>query len=138
MAIGWRYIPPALDAIPVVAAAAESGVLAAAEHLLTAAQKRVPVESGRLRDSGQVTPTGGASAAVSFGREDDAELTGFDEHDRAKGTSASADYAVKQHEDMTLDHPNGGSAKYLEQPMHEEAATIGELLAGSIRKAISE
>jgi len=136
MPIVWRYTPPKLDALPVVRAAAEAGVAAAGEHLLEAAQKRVPVESGRLRDSGRVTPVGDLAVAVSFGREDDAEIVGFDEHDRAVGSSPSAAYAEKQHEDLTLHHPNGGSAKYLETPMHEEAPAIAAILVASVRKAI--
>ena len=135
MPIVWRYTPPSIDALPVVHAAVEAGVELAAEHLLEAAKKVVPVESGRLQASGRVTPDG-LAAVVSFGREDDADLLGFDEHDRAIGSSPSAAYAVKQHEDLTLHHPNGGSGKYLETPMHEEAAAIAAILVASVRKAI--
>lgn len=35
-----------------------------------------------------------------------------------------APYAVKQHEDLTLNHPNGGEAKFLERPVREMRAQM--------------
>jgi hypothetical protein len=78
----------------------------------------VPVETGVLRASGYV------EAPVIEG-EDISVTLGF-------GGAASA-YALKQHEDTTLHHPNGGQAKYLEQPLLEAAATLAEHLADKIR-----
>lgn len=135
MAVSWSFTPPKVNALPLLVAAGAVAVEAAAEHLLEASQKVVPVESGRLRDSGRVT-TDGMEAAVSYGREDDAEILGFDEHDRAVGSSPSAAYAQKQHEDMTLAHPNGGQAKYLEQPMHAEREAVAEILAETVRRVL--
>lgn len=134
MAVAWTYTPPKVNALPVLDVAGAAAVEAAAEHLLDASNRLVPVESGRLRDSGQVTADG-LQAAVSYGREDDAEITGW-KGDIAQGSSASADYAVKQHEDLTLHHPNGGSAKWLESSMHAERQEIATILAETVRRVL--
>ena len=53
-----------------------------------------------------------------------------------KGTSSSVkvgytmDYAVYVHEDLTANHPNGGQAKFLEEP----ARTMREQLSAGVRR----
>lgn len=123
MAISWSYTPPAVNALPLVTAAAKLAEHAGAEMLLAKSQTGVPVESGRLRDSGTVTDTAEGSA-VGYGFED------------ADGkNSATAAYAVKQHEDLELHHPNGGGAKWLEDAMHAEHDAIAAAAAVELRKA---
>lgn len=124
MPVSWTYTPPAVNAIPIVTAAAQLAEHAAAEMLLAKSQAGVPVESGRLRDSGTVTDTAEGSV-VGYG---------FDDADGKN--SATDKYAVKQHEDLELHHPNGGGAKWLESAMHAEHADIAAAAAAELRKVI--
>ncbi|MFG3037781.1 hypothetical protein ACGFYZ_12815 [Streptomyces sp. NPDC048330] len=91
------------------------GLRLGAEHLLTESRRVVPIEEATLERSGV--------ASV-----DEAALTA--------GVSYDTPYAVRQHEDMTLRHDNGRSAKFLERPLAEEAATINEIIAAAIRRAM--
>jgi hypothetical protein len=43
-----------------------------------------------------------------------------------------APYAIKQHEDTTLNHPNGGQAKFLEQPAREHRQKMRDLVKDSM------
>jgi hypothetical protein len=43
-----------------------------------------------------------------------------------------APYARIQHEDMTLNHPNGGQAKYLEQPARQLAPEMAAIVRRSV------
>lgn len=69
-------------------------------------QKIVPFDEGDLHDSGEVDrPTvdaGRVGVVLHYG-------------------STTVDYALVQHEDLTLSHPNGGQSKFLEQPLHQWA-----------------
>jgi len=78
-----------------------------AEKVLAESQTLVPVETGNLRDSGEIDyiDVGGGNfpqVAITY----------------------TADYALYIHEDLQLNHPNGGQAKYLEQPMNEDAPEL--------------
>lgn len=43
-----------------------------------------------------------------------------------------APYARIQHEDMTFNHPNGGQAKYLEQPARQLAPEMASIVRRSV------
>lgn len=91
------------------------GLRLASEHLLQRARTRVPIEEGTLERSGVASLDEGAlQAAVSF----------------------DTPYAQRQHEDMTLRHDSGRTAKYLENPMSEESGAMGELIAATIRREL--
>ncbi|MGS2641681.1 hypothetical protein [Streptosporangium sp. G12] len=91
------------------------GLRKAAEYLLQASRDLVPHEEGTLERSGVASVDEGAmQAAVSF----------------------DTPYAVRQHEDLTNRHDEGRQAKYLEQPMQTEAATIQEIIAAEIRREL--
>lgn len=94
--------------------AAEQGIDEACEHLLGAARALVPIEEGTLERSGAAS------------RE---ELVG--------AVSFDTPYAVRQHEDMTLQHDAGRQAKYLEQPTTTEAGALRELIAARIRRGLT-
>lgn len=47
-------------------------------------------------------------------------------------------YALLQHEDMEFNHPKGGQAKYLEQPLKENIAQYTADLAETIKKAMNK
>lgn len=119
MAVQWSYTPPAVNAALVMAAVKEVAEDAGAQHLLAASQPLVPVDSGDLKASGHVERDG-LGAAVVY---DVVATDGYP-------------YGIRQHEDMALNHPNGGQAKFLEAPMHSEAEAIAAILAAEARKAL--
>lgn len=97
-----------------VHAAAARGLLLAAEHVLQVADQRVPLDEGALERSGTASADAASlTAAVSY----------------------DTPYAVYQHERMDLRHAPGRTAKYLETPLNEEAATAQEIIAAQVRRA---
>ncbi|MDQ5861563.1 MAG: hypothetical protein M3536_04785 [Actinomycetota bacterium] len=92
--------------------AAARGVALAAEHVLGEAQQRAPIEEGTLGRSGTVsTDPGNLRAAVTF----------------------DTPYAVYQHETFGLKHDAGREAKYLENAMNAERATVQQIIAQAIK-----
>lgn len=85
------------------------------------AQGYAPVESGALRDSIQPVPATADARRV--------------EGTVVAGDAATADYAVRQHEDLTLNHPNGGGAKFLERAMMDFAGATGNAIVGATARA---
>lgn len=103
------------------------GVYAAADDLLGEAQRRAPVEEGTLRGSGSIalivngTRFEGASAlAAAMAAARLAGHAGLAVHVDAE-VSFNTVYAARQHEETTWQHPKGGQAKYLSQPLAERA-----------------
>lgn len=94
-----------------------------ADDVFDESQELVPDDpetggSGDLQASGQVTRAHTATtagAAISYG----------------------TDHAVYQHERLDYDHPDGGSAKFLERPLSAAQKTAGATVAAEIRKALS-
>lgn len=104
MSIQWNT--RAADAIT---EAAQTGIYEAAEALLDQAIEKTPVQDGILRASGRATQEG-LQAAVSF----------------------NTPYAVRQHEELGYQHPNGGQAKYLEVPANSFGPTMEDIVAQAI------
>ncbi|GAA3705389.1 hypothetical protein GCM10023081_46780 [Arthrobacter ginkgonis] len=97
----------------IVNGAAVRGLTLAAEHALGEANKNVPIEEGTLERSGYTTvDPGGLQAAISY----------------------DTPYAVRQHEDMSLRHDDGRTAKWLENAVNAEAQNVRDIIAGAIRK----
>ncbi|WP_242908672.1 minor capsid protein [Actinomadura terrae] len=96
-------------------AGAVRGLALAAEHLLQVSRTYVPLEEGTLERSGvaSVDPST-LEAAVSY----------------------DTPYAVRQHEDLDLQHDDGRKAKYLEDAMTEESDVMAELVAAELRRAL--
>ena len=88
-----------------------AGTRAAAELLLEESNRRVPLETGDLLASGQVTTDAEGKAAVSYS---DAE-------------------AVRQHEDPYYRHDPGRSRKYLEIPMLTQRPSMLRVMARTAR-----
>lgn len=91
------------------------------------AQRRAPIESSDLRDSLQVFMKSKNLSIVSFGGE--------------KTMVDGYDYAIRQHEDLTLRHSgpehgevDGGQAKYLETAFND----LEEQTFNKIKKAVEE
>ena len=51
--------------------------------------------------------------------------------------SYATDYAVYVHEDLNANHPNGGQAKYLEQPAREMRPQLAEGVKSDIRRGLT-
>lgn len=88
-----------------------------ANRIFNVSQTLVPVDTGTLRSSGHVTPPNqgprGVEVTIGYG-------------------GAAAPYAVYVHERLDLNHPNGGQAKFLEQPVNEAADGIAGRLADTL------
>lgn len=86
------------------------GVGLAGEHIMEASNRTVPIEETTLEDSADVT-TQGLTATVSY----------------------DTPYAVVQHEDLTLRHDAGRSAKFLENAMNNRSQAAAEIIARAAR-----
>lgn len=90
---------------------AEDGVYEAAQILQDLAVQRTPIQDGILRASARATSEG-LDAAVSF----------------------NTPYAVRQHEELGYQHPNGGEAKYLERPANQFMPLMETIIAQAIQR----
>lgn len=101
-------------------AATRKALTEAAEELLRKANETVPFETGALAGSGSVDPPQDTLVTIRY----------------------TAPYAVKQHDDLTLRHPNPrspkssprGRARWLELTAQEQAARLGQWIATAIRR----
>ncbi|MFE5852015.1 hypothetical protein ACFQ61_02145 [Streptomyces sp. NPDC056500] len=96
-------------------AAAARGLRIGAEHVLEVSRQRVPIEEATLERSGTAT---------------------VDEDSLTAAVAYDTPYAVRQHEDMTLRHDPGRTAKYLEGPLNEESGTVEAIIAAQLRRAL--
>ena len=85
--------------------AAGAGLYAVGNNIIAEASTRVPVDLGVLRGSGYVTlpviQNNNVTVEMGYG-------------------GPAEDYAVRQHEDTSLKHPEGGEAKFLESSMNRQ------------------
>jgi len=95
---------------------AVAGNFAVANNIMTVAKERAPVDTGVMRASGFVD-VNGETVSMGFG-------------------GASSDYVVRQHEDLTLRHPGGGQAKFLESAIDEAHSGAPAVIASYARKAL--
>lgn len=98
-----------------VGAACADAVRRACEDLLRQSRNEVPYDQGDLSNSGKVTVV----------RRDD-EVEG--------AVSFDTPYAVVQHEDPTLQHQDGRKAKYLGDPLRENAPRYHTYVANRVRR----
>ena len=87
-------------------------------------QPLVPVLTGRLRDSGEVLTKDPENneemyASISYG-------------------GGLVNYAVRVHEDLQLNHPHGGQAKFLEIPFEEQVPEITSQLSEAINQFLGQ
>lgn len=102
-------------AVDAVLAHRRRALLLALEHLLGASRQLVPHEEGTLERSGRViVADDGSLGAVTY----------------------DTPYAVRQHEDLSMRHDPGRSAKYLERPMTTERAVLLAIIATELRRAM--
>lgn len=93
--------------------AASRGLKLGAELVLQRSNTRVPIQEATLEHSG-VASVDGLKAAVSY----------------------DTPYAKRQHEDMTLRHDAGRSAKFLEKALTESGQDVMDLVAAEIRREL--
>lgn len=84
----------------------------------------VPVDKGILRASGhvllpQMESKGGPIVVMGYG-------------------GPAVPYALRQHEELTWNHPGQGQPKYLETPAMRAAASAGRRIADDLRKALKK
>lgn len=90
--------------------------------IMAEAKTEVPVDTGVLRASGfvahpKITPGVGVDVTLGFG-------------------GAGAEYAAKQHDDLTLRHNDGQKARYLIDPMNRHLEGMDDRLAADIRRQV--
>lgn len=95
---------------------AAQALLESAEMLLDESRKVVPLEEGILSGSGHTDVDEDALEAV---------------------VAYDTPYAVRQHEDLTLGHNAGRTAKYLERPARAAGPAVRDHIAAAIRRALS-
>ncbi|UCZ92578.1 HK97 gp10 family phage protein [Gordonia sp. WA4-43] len=93
-----------------MALAASEGVRRGAELILDEAKSRTPVDTGMLRDSGEVTEMGGSSVRVRF----------------------RAPHAHLQH-DKDYEHPRGGEKEFLKNAEEATRSQVEQLVASEMR-----
>ncbi len=116
--IGDEQLQAKLRSYPALAIQAlRRGLDEEAHDALAASRGEVPVDTGRLRDSGKVGPVSGSGAfvEVSFGYD--------------------AEYALIVHEDMNNHHPDG-NAKFLEGPALGRALGLGPRLGPELKAVL--
>jgi hypothetical protein len=102
----------------VVRAATVQGVGETCDDLLSVSRDEVPYDQGDLSNSGlaavEATPAG-AHGAVGY----------------------DTPYAARQHEDPTLRHQDGRKARFLGDPLRENANRYLDHIAETVRDALS-
>ena len=93
-------------------AGAERGLLLAANHVLTEANRTVPWDQGPLERSGAVDVDRQALQASVY----------YD-----------TPYARRQHEEVTWKHPRKGRAKWLELTLREQSRTVNQIMANALQ-----
>ena len=96
-----------------VKACGQKAIKESLEYIAEISKEQVPVDTGALRDSCEVTL-------------DDSRLAGV--------VSYNTDYAVDQHENLTYGHHNGGNAKFLENPVNDSVSTGQQITTNAFRE----
>lgn len=117
MAVRIRYVRPKVESPIRMRAAAAAGAGAIADALLANSQPLVPVDTEDLKKSGRVVELEGSKRAVVY---DATSPEGYA-------------YGIKQHEDATLHHPNGGEDHFLSKPMEGHNAEYLGAAAAAMR-----
>lgn len=112
---GFRINDRTPQVLATIEAAQLRAVGLAAEHLLEQANRTVPHDEGDLEGSGATTDPA------------------FDQPGRAvSAVYYDQPYAVRQHEDLTLSHPDGRRARWLELTAQEQADTLRQIARGEL------
>lgn len=94
---------------------AARGLLLAGEHVLGVSNDHVPHEEGTLERSGKAS---------------------VDEAKLRAAVSYDTEYAIAQHEDLTMRHDPGRNAKFLENALNGEKTTVGRLIHTAVEREL--
>ena len=98
------------------------GLVEAGKHLLELSQPLVPVDTGRLKESGRVVVEDANTVYVTY---------------EAFNPENGYEYAPIQHEALDFHH-NIGQAKYLEEPFMINMDKLVELVAGKTKEGVDK
>ena len=98
------------------------GLVNAAKYLLELSQPLVPVDTGRLKESGQVVEEDSSTVYVTY---------------EAFNPETGYEYAPIQHEALDFHH-NIGQAKYLEEPFMMNLDKLVEIVAGKTKEGVDK
>lgn len=101
-----------------------NGCEEAAWEVLDMADRLVPVDTGKLRNSWFLEQDGNAFK-ISYEAIEP----------WANASNGIYNYAWRIHEDLSLNHPNGGQAKFLEQPLREHHNYLLSIIKENVKKA---
>lgn len=134
-----------------IAKALLGAVVDGAEDVLTEAIDETPIDTGTLRRSGfvSVRKPPNPEAIYAAARSSVSDNAGGSKSTRKKLTKAdlsatvvyitfNTPYALRQHEDLNLNHPRGGGPKYLENPFNRNKKKILRLAATRVRAALKK
>jgi hypothetical protein len=96
-------------------------------QIITVAQTLVPVDTGLLRSTLGVD-SGALEAPRRPGGVVEVTLRG--------GAHGTAPYAARIEFDVTLNHPHGGQAHYLQQPLFQATAGFADRIATALQGAL--
>lgn len=97
-----------------------------AEEILAESLEEVPKDTGTLAESAYIEQQSDGSYSVGYGR------GGMN----PKTHAPAKEYMVKIHEDLSLSHPHGGKAKFLEDPVNRHAAVLEKKAAKAMKDAM--
>ena len=95
----------------------KAALLKAAEDLKEESSAQAPIDKGDLRADCQI---------------DSSKLNS----DLTVAVGYSLDYAMEQHENLEYNHPNGGKAKFLEDPFNANVEKYIEMVKDGAEKVI--
>lgn len=135
----WRI----KEAVNIAEEAALKAMRTGAEAILTEAIDEAPIETGTLRRSGTVTvgklpDYESTYEAAESGRD---MKTAFAEpigKEKAVYISFNTPYARRQHEELGYNHPQGGKAKYLEDPFNRNKNKVLKYADKQVKKALEK
>lgn len=107
------------EVLRLIGEATIEGLHEAGEHLLALAKAVVPLEEGTLERSGQSTP-----------------LADIDSDSPTVVVSFDTVYAARQHEELTWQHAEGRTAKYLEGPAVANKNLLAQIIAAPPRVVV--
>lgn len=93
--------------------AKQRGLMIAGLHVLGVSNKQAPIEIGELIRTGKVSQDE-AQTAISY----------------------DTDYAVVQHEDISMKHDAGRNAKFLELALNSEREAILQIVASAMKQEV--
>lgn len=100
--------------------AGKKALLECAQDLKRRSQEEVPVKGGDLQGSCNVSDINGTGKEMTV-------TVGY-----------NTDYDLRQHEHTEYNHPNGGKAKYLEDPFKAHEQRYQTYIANEIKKALGD